>query len=142
RLTDFGERADWSHDGERILFVEKTFGDVYEVHLKTKRLRLLTGHYPHLGYTRALYLANGDILLSGPERFDPRDPGPSRVQCFLSPVCARRGAAGAAGGARDHGPGGAGGPPPGDPPRRAPRRGDAPGGGAGGAAADRRARFL
>src|SRR5262249_15834043 len=69
---------------ERILFVEKTFGDVYEVHLKTKRLRLLTGHYPHLGYTRALYLANGDILLSGPERFDPRDPGPSRVQCFLS----------------------------------------------------------
>ena len=46
--------------------------------------RLLTGHYPHHGYTRALYLANGDILLSGPERFDPKHPGDARVQCFLS----------------------------------------------------------
>ena len=84
RLTLFGERADWSHDGQRILFVEKTFGDAYEVDLRTRAPRLLTGHYPHLGYTRALYLANGDILLSGPERFDPKDPGPSRVQCVLS----------------------------------------------------------
>src|SRR5205809_71525 len=31
RVTWFGERADWSHDGKRILFLEKTFGDVYEV---------------------------------------------------------------------------------------------------------------
>src|SRR5207245_5282774 len=83
RLTYFGERADWSHDGKRILFVEKTFGDVYEIDLQTKILRLLTAHYPHLGYTRALYLANGDILLSGPESFDPKNPGPSRTQCYL-----------------------------------------------------------
>jgi hypothetical protein len=84
RLTLFGERADFSHDGKRILFLEKTFGDAYELDLQTRALRLLTGHYPHVGYTRALYLANGDILLSGPERFDPKDPGPSRVQCILS----------------------------------------------------------
>ena len=84
RLTLFGERADFSHDGRRVLFVEKTFGDAYEIDLETRAIRLLTGHYKHLGYTRALYLANGDILLSGPERFDPKDPGPSRVQCFLS----------------------------------------------------------
>jgi hypothetical protein len=83
RLTLFGERADFSHDGKKILFVEKTFGDAYEIDLVTRTPRLLTGHYKHLGYTRALYLANGDILLSGPERFDPKDPGPSRVQCFL-----------------------------------------------------------
>jgi Tol biopolymer transport system component len=83
RLTLFGERADWSHDGKKILFVEKTFGDVYEVDLETKLPRLLTGHYPHMGYTRALYLANGDILLSGPEQFDVKNPAPSRVQCFL-----------------------------------------------------------
>ena len=31
RVTWFGERADFSHDGKRILFVEKTFGDVYAV---------------------------------------------------------------------------------------------------------------
>lgn len=83
-LTHFGERADWSHDGKRILFVGKTFGDVYEVDVATKEIRLLTGYYPHAGYTRALYLTNGDVLLSGPAAFDPEDPGPSRVECFLS----------------------------------------------------------
>jgi hypothetical protein len=57
---------------------------VYEIDLETKHPRLLTGHYPHHGYTRALYLANGDIWLSGPERFDPEQPGDARVQCFLS----------------------------------------------------------
>jgi hypothetical protein len=84
RLTLFGERADFSGDGKRVLFLEKTFGDVYEIDLETKRPRLLTGHYPHHGYTRALYLVNGDILLSGPERFDPEHPGDARVQCVLS----------------------------------------------------------
>jgi hypothetical protein len=84
RLTLFGERADFSHDGTSVLFLEKTFGDVYEVDLKTKMPRLLTGHYPHHGYTRALYLTNDDILLSGPERFDPAHPGDARTQCFLS----------------------------------------------------------
>ena len=83
RLTLFGERADFSKDGKKIMFLEKTFGDAYEIDLETKAIRLLTGHYKHLGYTRALYLANGDILLSGPEKFDPKNPGPSRVQCFL-----------------------------------------------------------
>jgi hypothetical protein len=84
RLTLFGERADFSHDGQRVLFVEKTFGDVYEVDVRTRAPRLLTGFYPHHGYTRALYLASGDILLSGPEKFDPEHPGDARVQCFLS----------------------------------------------------------
>jgi hypothetical protein len=84
RVTLFGERADFSRDGKKIVFLEKTFGDVYEIDLAARMPRLLTGHYAHLGYTRALYLANGDILLSGPERFDPKNPGPSRVQCYLS----------------------------------------------------------
>jgi len=83
RLTWFGERADWSHDGERILFLEKTFGDVYEVELAAGIIRPMTHHYPHYGYTRALYLANGDILLSGPDRFDPKKPGDARTQCWL-----------------------------------------------------------
>jgi hypothetical protein len=83
RLTLFGERADFAHDGKKILFLEKTFGDVFEIDLATRMPRLLTGHYKHFGYTRALYLANGDLLLSGPEQFDPKNPGPSRVQCFL-----------------------------------------------------------
>jgi len=83
RVTWFGERADWSHDGTRILFLSKTFGDAMELELATMRIRNRTAHYPHHGYTRALYLANGDILLSGPEQFDPKRPGEARVQCWL-----------------------------------------------------------
>lgn len=71
RLTHFGERADWSHDGKRILFLSKTYGDAFEVEVETGRLRPLTHHYFHNGYTRALYLSNGDILLSGSRTFDP-----------------------------------------------------------------------
>jgi Tol biopolymer transport system component len=84
RVTGFGERADWSHDGKRILFLSKTYGDAMELDLATKKIRNLTAHYPHVGYTRALYLANGDILLSGPESYDPKRVGEARVQCWLS----------------------------------------------------------
>jgi hypothetical protein len=83
QVTWFGERADWSHDGQRILFLSKTFGDAMEIDLSTRRIRNLTAHYHHCGYTRALYLANGDILLSGPETFDPKRAGEARVQCWL-----------------------------------------------------------
>jgi hypothetical protein len=83
QVSWFGERADWSHDGKKILFLTKTFGDAMELDLATRRIRNLTAHYPHHGYTRALYLANGDILLSGPEAFDPKRIGDARVQCFL-----------------------------------------------------------
>ena len=80
----FGERADWSRDGKKLLFLSKTFGDAMELDLATKRIRNLTAHYPHPGYTRATYLANGDILLSGPAVFDPRHLGEAREQCWLS----------------------------------------------------------
>src|SRR5690349_4313569 len=83
QVTWFGERADWSHDGKKLLFLSKTFGDVLELDLTTRHLRNLTAHYPHYGYTRALYLKNGDVLLSGPESFDARKPQEARVQCWL-----------------------------------------------------------
>lgn len=83
QMTWFGERADWSHDGKKILFLSKTFGDAMELDVATKRIRNLTAHYPHHGYTRATYLANGDILLSGPSEFDPKHIGVAREQCWL-----------------------------------------------------------
>jgi hypothetical protein len=83
QLTSFGERADWSHDGKRILFLSKTFGDAMEIDIQTKVIHNLTAHYPHHGYTRALYLADGSILLSGPDRFDPQHIGKAREECFL-----------------------------------------------------------
>jgi hypothetical protein len=83
QVSWFGERADWSKDGHKLLFLSKTFGDALELDLATRRIINLTAHYPHCGYTRALYLVNGDILLSGPEQFDPKHPGEARVQCWL-----------------------------------------------------------
>lgn len=78
QVTSFGQRCDWSHDGKRIIFLEKTFGDVYEVEVATGLLTPLTHHFFHEGFTRALYLANGDILLSGSKTFDSDDPWASR----------------------------------------------------------------
>ena len=69
RLNEFGERPDWSHDGKKILFVARSFGDVYEMDVESGNIRPLTHHYYHGGYLRALYLSNGDILLLGPKSF-------------------------------------------------------------------------
>jgi len=78
RITQFGERADWSHDGKKILFIEKTYGDAYEVELATGEITLITGHFYHGGFTRALYLVNGDVLLSGCTSFDASNPNVNR----------------------------------------------------------------
>lgn len=78
RLTQFGQRADWSSDGTRILFLARTFGDVYQVEVATGIITPVTHHYYHEGYVRALYLSNGDILLSGARHFDAENPMPSR----------------------------------------------------------------
>ena len=78
RITQFGERADFSHDGKKILFVGKTYGDVFEVELSTGKISLITGHFYHGGFTRALYLANDDVLLSGCSSFDASNPHVNR----------------------------------------------------------------
>ncbi len=71
-VSGFGERPEWSHDGKFILFLDKPMGEVYELELETGVIRPKTRHFNHYGFTRAMYLANGDILLSGPnELWDP-----------------------------------------------------------------------
>lgn len=88
KVCGFGERPDWSHDGKRILFVSKPMGEVYELELSTGLITPKTRHFNHFGFTRAMYLANGDILLSGPiAMFDPTDMGErdkARDLCWLS----------------------------------------------------------
>jgi Tol biopolymer transport system component len=69
RLTWFGERASWSPDGRRIAFMEKSFGDAFEVVLENGAVRLLT-HYPHAGFLRVQYLPNGDYFLIGARTFE------------------------------------------------------------------------
>lgn len=71
RMNQFGERPDWSHNGKKVLFVGRSFGDVYEMDIATGTVTPVTHHYYHGGYLRAHYLSNGDILLLGPKKFDP-----------------------------------------------------------------------
>ena len=68
-LTGFGERAAWSPDDRRIAFMSKSFGDAFEVDLATRRIRLLTGHFPHAGFLRVQYLPSGDLFLIGARTF-------------------------------------------------------------------------
>jgi Tol biopolymer transport system component len=68
RLSHFGERASWSPDGKRIAFMEKSFGDAYEVDVATGNIRLLT-HYAHPGFLRVQFLPNGDYFLIGARTF-------------------------------------------------------------------------
>jgi hypothetical protein len=88
RLTWFGERPQFSHDGKRIMFLGAVLGDVYELDLATGRIRPLTAHFRHHGFTRAFYLANGDILLSGPtatfDRTNPEAREEARQKSWLS----------------------------------------------------------
>ena len=105
RLTQFGERADFSHDGKKILFLEKTYGDVYEYEISTGKIFLITNHFFHGGFTRALYLANGDVLLSASNPHINRDvtaelwvldksytkpPVRLETKCFEGPAVSRK----------------------------------------------------
>lgn len=78
QLTTFGSRPDWSPDGKRLLFVSKEYGDVYEIELATGNIRPITIHFPHKGFFRAYYLANGDFLLTGARDFSIAAPAYSR----------------------------------------------------------------
>lgn len=88
RLTWFGQQAEWSADGGKVIFLEKTFGDVFEFEIKTRTFKPLTAHFPHHGFTRARYLSNGDILLAGPKKtFDRTKPESRQAAmnaCYLS----------------------------------------------------------
>lgn len=83
QLTRFGERPDWSPDGKRLLFVEKSLGDVYEIDVASRELRPLTHHFHHPGFLRAFYLSNGDLLLVGPSPGHAASPEEARAHSEL-----------------------------------------------------------
>jgi hypothetical protein len=65
-ILDSGVRPDWSADGKRLVYLDALVGNAYELELATGTRRSLTSHFPHHGFTRVRYLANGDFLLCGP----------------------------------------------------------------------------
>lgn len=74
QITAFGERPEFSHDGQRVLFLSRQYGDVMEYHVRSGRIRCLTQHFKHHGFNRVMLLSNGDYLLTGPdETFDVTD---------------------------------------------------------------------
>jgi len=68
RLTDKGERPVWSPDGKRIAFMDKEFGDAWELDPATGQTKCLTCGFTHPGFLRVHYLKDGDYLLLGPRR--------------------------------------------------------------------------
>jgi hypothetical protein len=68
-LTSFGERPAFSPDGTRIAFIGKTYGDAYEIDLRTRAIRNITSDVPHQGIVRIQYLPNGDYLVTAPQHF-------------------------------------------------------------------------
>ncbi len=74
QVSHYGERVEFSHDGLRLLFLNKQFGDVMEYDIASGVTRCLSQHFKHHGFNRCFYLSNGDILLTGPdEPFDTTD---------------------------------------------------------------------
>lgn len=68
-LSAFGERANYSPDGRRIVFIGKSYGDAYEVDLATRRIRNLTKDFPHQGMMRIQFLPDGNYLVTAPVRY-------------------------------------------------------------------------
>ena len=88
-LLASGVRPDWSADGSRLLYLDALLGDVHELELESGASRSVTGHFEHRGFTRARYLASGDLLLCGPGEPTPEAEEASRWKTelwFLSRV--------------------------------------------------------
>ena len=85
-------RPAWSADGRRFLYLDALVGDVFEFDLETRTARPRTAHFPHHGFTRAHYLANGDLLLCGPASVDPGDSEQGRwnAEFWLLPAAGDR----------------------------------------------------
>jgi Tol biopolymer transport system component len=69
QLTDFGERPVWSPDGKRIAFMDKEFGNAYQIELSTGTVECITCEFEHEGFLRIHYMKDGDFLLLGPKKF-------------------------------------------------------------------------
>jgi hypothetical protein len=68
-LTHFGERADISPDNTKIVFMDKSFGDAFQIDLKSRVIRCVTCNVPGAAFLRIMHLSSGDYILIGPKTF-------------------------------------------------------------------------
>ena len=76
-LTWIGQRAEWSLDGKKVMYLTRAGGEALEIDIKTRQRTPVTLHFyrpKNHGYYRAMYLSNGDYLLTG---------GPERHEAYL-----------------------------------------------------------
>ena len=78
-LTHFGEGADFSPDNQRIVFMNKSFGDAFVIDLKTRIIRCLTCSVPGAAFLRIMHLSDGNYILIGPERFTDIRPAAAEI---------------------------------------------------------------
>jgi len=77
-LTTFGERASISPDNKRVAFMNRSFGDAFEIDLATRQIRCLTCEIPRAASLRVMHLVTGDYLLIGPPHIFVDDLGRGR----------------------------------------------------------------
>ena len=77
-LTTFGERASISPDNKRVAFMNRSFGDAFEIDLATRQIRCLTCEIPKAAFLRVMHLVTGDYLLIGPPHIFVDDLGRGR----------------------------------------------------------------
>ena len=85
QLPDGGRpmRADWSPDGQRLVFLDAPIGDVWEYELGTGATRNLTETFLPAGVLRAHHLSNGDLLVCALTERSTEDPEGDRFRGTL-----------------------------------------------------------
>jgi hypothetical protein len=83
-LIDWGQRPEFSPDGQHVYFLAKAWNDVFRIHLGSGKIEPMTLHFWHEGFQRVLCLPSGDLLLLGSDSFDARDPDANRHRLEMS----------------------------------------------------------
>lgn len=76
QVLPVGMRPDWSPDGTALLYQDAPLGDVWRLDLASGQRRNLTGPLDTFGFLRAHHLANGDLVLCGPDH----EPAPNGAE--------------------------------------------------------------
>jgi len=63
-ITNWGTKPEWLNNTE-FLFVSNQMGNIYQMNLISKKIKNITGHFEHGGFTRVHVLKNKDLIIVG-----------------------------------------------------------------------------